>query len=63
MGTDLWYAGGKSPFYSGDSVVVSLPKAELRRQGIDPDELASEDVTLDARGEGDQFVVTLPSQD
>jgi hypothetical protein len=39
--------------------MISLPKEELRRNGIDPDDLVREDVTLDCRGEGSEYRVDL----
>ena len=61
MREGIWHAGGRTPFRSGDSVAVSLPKAELRRQGIDVEDLTG--AVLHTRGEGNEFTVELPSAD
>ncbi len=58
MNPDVWFAGGRTATKNGDSVTVSLPKRELRRLGVDPEDLEGE--TLDAQGEGNEFSVKIP---
>jgi hypothetical protein len=59
MGSEIWFAGGRKPFETGDSVAITLPKEELKRRGIDPESLTEDDVTLDCTGERDEFRVDL----
>lgn len=46
QGADLVYAGKRSPQETGDSITVSVPKRELRREGVDPEELLEKDVRV-----------------
>lgn len=52
------YVGSRKATSNGDSTIVSLPKKELRRAGLDVEEIQGE--YLQCRVEGSEFIVDLP---
>jgi hypothetical protein len=58
---ELIYVGSRKAMKNGDSTAVSLPKRELRRVGVDVEELQGE--LLNCRLEGSEFIIDLPIED
>jgi hypothetical protein len=58
---DVWFAGPRKPFKSGDSIAITLPKEELKRAGIEIEEIAeSGEIKLDCMGAGSELRVSFP---
>lgn len=59
---ELVYAGLRKAQKKGDSIVFSIPKREVRESlDVDPDQLASEQVTAKLFSDG-SYELEIPSQ-